>query len=562
MVDTFSSPNPAPTDRPLDGPLHAAAPKTEKPGSNSLERGFFNAAKQIGHNIDLVTFQGRVKDLYKAADSVGVGISLLLKNVFWRRPGEIGTNPAEQFEELAKLFESSTSHEDLKKGAPGPLKTIAEKFKELRDKNVRAESARLFGNRVGDALNFLAQWAIAKTSNNVEQDKLTRVYAEALKQELGVTTLTKEDYKRSANPIISNSVEYYARKGKYRMLPVWLGLVHAIPAIASLFGQKAEKATNWMNDFSGSDLSLGGMAGYYAWYFSKRQKGAFYELDDIWDQTEGITTAENRTINRGVNPGTLVTSEKITKLYDEVSKEQNIPAFEVTDPLTNRIFDQIARYLNHQYQPLLYRVKKPDPKLHEELKGSHFTHADLITLLGTQGIDINDAYATALRMETLARTNIEQYRKVNEAIAANPHPVKSAFASEADFANGLGAYIAKLDAIGEATLGTAWPASYIKNEIRPNIASAYNLTPPPLEPETTISPPDHATHSKLNARDVALDALSHATQETPGTRGDAMLREKADFRTLVGARPGREAPAETHTLRLDQEPQDAKILAL
>lgn len=560
MVDTLSTPTPTTSAPAAADSVRVSQMDDKVKSGNAVSRGIFSVAKQIGHNIDLVTFQGRVKDLYKLGDTIGVAISLGLR-AFHRKFITDPVNPAKNFQEgMRKVAEAAP--ESKMAAMESALQGHSLDMLQAENAKDRKNASILVGNRWADGLNFFAQLGIALTSNAVEQEKLTRVYEKALKQEFGVDKVTKEHLKTSTNPIIRDSAEYYGRKAKYRMAPVFLGLIHAIPMVAKWFGEdKAPyKATKFLEEFSGSDASLGGMAAYYVWYFAKRQRGPFYQLDDLWDQTEGITSAENRSINRGVNPGTLVTSEKITKLYDEVSKEQNLPAFEVTDPLTNRIFDQISRYLNHEYMPLLYRVKKPDTKLHEELEGSHFTHADLVTLFGNKAIDINDAYATAVRLETLARKGIAEYRQVNEELAQVIRPEKNRYATNEQFATALDTYLGKLDAIAERTLGDAWPADYIKTEIRPEIPKNYGVVPTILPPEMRLAGPDRSApvtdpaHSDGPTRAVPSYADAVVLDAT-NLRGklDASMQERNGFRDRVAPQPNRaaETRAETHGERAE-----------
>ena len=506
----------------LNGPLPttAIAPDDRNPVHQPQGLGdrFRATASRVGNNIDLINLYARQKDWYKMFEVAGAVGARFFAHAGAKMFGVLH-KPVEELEALKNTAIRTNSVGKLEEYYSAIAK------EEAHGKKIAGLTA--------DTMNTALQLGISGFSTWWEKETLVRVYEKALQQELGKDVITYKDLSHSKNPIIKNAADYYDRKAMWRMAPDFLGLIKWVPALSKKMGGEAGplyKATQWIekSDFSGIDLALGGKTAYFLWYFIERQTGGHYALLRIWNKTEGVKEEHNRLVNQNVHPGELVTQEEITGLYREVAQDRKLRDFTTDDPLTGRIFEQVARYLNHDYVPQIYKVKRPNVN-HDELEGSNFTHADLVNFFGTAGIDINDAYASALRLEVLARKGRQEYLQLNERIGQLKRPLD---VNAPAFPEAMLHYMDQLDQAGKAVLGDTWPTTYIREEIRPGIMESYHITPP-VPVQQRFSGPEGKKKPAVTPdtiKEIALEALAKQTPETPGTVADLVEKTPTNFR--------------------------------
>ena len=428
--------------------------------------------EMIGNNVDQINLFARMKDTYKIFESISDFVTLF-----------IGANLGYRY--------AKSEHE---------IKSLADEINHNKKINL--------GVKIGvatDVTNTAYQMGLSRYSYWLEKREMQRSYGGIVQEELGLTRpATFEDMKRSQNPIIRDTAHYYTKKNLWRSLPDLAGLIRVVPFILGAVSQKARESNfvQALKLIPGIKLGLGMKTAFFGWYFASRQTGTNYALRRIWDKTEG--QAPNlRSFNHGVLTGELVNSEEITKLYSEYTKDYEKREFTVNDPLTGRIFEQIARQLNYNYMPDLYLAKRAE--LFEEgpnqekgrarkydLMGTNMTHAKLVEFVGSDGVDVDDALLTAIRLEVLARKGVTEYRQLNEQLTNVHRP--STTLSQEEYEQGLIHYFDTLSHYASNALGEAWPPYYVAR-MSDKIINSYLKENPNVTIETSKQLRQHIERS-------------------------------------------------------------------
>lgn len=380
------------------------------------------------------------------------------------------------------------------------------------------KSSAKWGRRA-DGANAIFQGGLSYYSAWLDEKAAVRTYEKAVKEELNLDRpVTFSDLSKSNNPIIHDTAAYYSEKAFQRAWPDAFGLVRFVPLAAkALMGEKGYEATKALEAIPGTTLGLGMKSFFFSWYFTSRKTGTNYEMVRIWNKTEGVSERPNRALNQGVNPGELVTSEDITALYEAYRNDYQKRDFTVDDPLTARLFEQVARYLNHNYIPKLYINKRPDlfdtelnPEIGQErirdLDNTHLTHANLVEFLGTGGFDIDAAIATAIRLEVMAHKGTEAYQAVSKRLETIERPSETLMPEE--YKTKMLDYVNKLNQVAESALGGVWPPTYVKKRINKGIFDSYYKDQPvPADLQHAVDvlfekydhrTPDMTTHAPTN----------------------------------------------------------------
>lgn len=347
---------------------------------------------------------------------------------------------------------------------------------------------------VGDTLNFALQSGISLYSSSTERDMVLRTYKDIAKAELGINDrdIKFRDLKRVKNPIVKEAVDYYTKKSIRRALPDFVGLIRWIPKILFHFnkdlrgmggvdGDSKLTKTLWFvaEKIDGIAALLGSKTFYFVWYFTNRQTGSFYQVEKLWNKTEGITNDSNREVNQNVLTGDFVNRLEIARLYEEFRKENpslRMGQFTVNDPLTNRVFEQTSRYLNHSYQSKLFTISEGDKGLEDMGPGNEkkfFNHAMLVEFIGSGGLRAEDALGSAIRLEVLAvhgrkgvKEGIRKYREVSQILEKIKHPERATALTQEQSILEMQQYFKQLDSVGREYLGKYWPAKYINADMK------------------------------------------------------------------------------------------------
>lgn len=405
-----------------------AEPKTQhtaKSNESVLDR-FRRWGESIFNNIDQINFFGRLKDASKILEAIATGASIYFTS---RAGGE--------------------------------------------EKPVRIRVGRMV-----DALNGIFQIGLSYLSNWDDKIRTVRTYEKLVKEELGLDRpVVFSDLKRSNNPMIRDTAEYYARKSLYRLIPDFFNFIRFIPLGAKALGTKAYNFTQPLEEVPGITASLGLKAVYFGWYFTERQTGSHYVLLNLWNKTEGVSNMSNRALNQNFEPGDFIRWQEVRKLYECLRKEQpqmKLAEFTPDDPLTSRVFEQAARYLNHSYMPKLFAIAEQKEK-QKDLQGKYLSHAMLVDLVGSGGLRVEDALGSAIRLEVMAHygeknnisAGLKEFRRVSEVLNKIKRPTREAYATQDEAVEALHTYFAQLDGIAREFLGDAWPPKYIEEQIKP-----------------------------------------------------------------------------------------------
>ena len=430
--------------------------------------------QRLANNIDPLNLYARLKDYYKGieiavpwiADWVTKSsIEKSQKSTFSRDDLD---NPNKSKEALWQLLEGSQSKSSMNK-----LKT-----------GVAGDTA--FTGVMG-ILSTFSGWA--------EKSQVQRVYGKLAEIEFSKSeaNISFSDLKKSKNPMLREAAEYYGKKSLIRSGTDLFGLVRWFPLLAygaqDKFGKPENESSKLINNKDkGAGKLLNGMANFgdgikllmfaktffFQWYFSSRQTGSFYESKNIWNMTEGVSSAPNRALNENVDSGEFVTRQHITKLYQrfrEENMDMNLQEFTPDDPLASRIFEQTSRYLNHTYMPKLYAISEPAKQY--DLPRKRLTHAMLTELVGTGGLRVEDAIGSVLRLETLAyhgqngvENGIAKYREISTVLDKVVRPERQKFTTQDEAVEAVHSYLKQIDKIGREYLGEYWPPKYVNEELK------------------------------------------------------------------------------------------------
>lgn len=343
---------------------------------------------------------------------------------------------------------------------------------------------RLRIGRIADSVNGVFQIGLSYLSNWDDKSRTVRTYEKLVKEEFDLDrAVTFSDLKHSSNPIIRDTAAYYSRKALYRIIPDLFNFIRFVPLAAKPLGDKAYSALRIMEEIPGLTVSLGAKALYFGWYFTERIEGSHYALKKLWNKTEGISTNTNRQINQNVEPGEFVRWGEISKLYTYLRQEHpqmGLAPFTQDDPLTSRVFEQVARYLNHSYQPKLFNIQESKEK-QEDLKGKYFSHAMLVDFVGAGNLRVDDAIGSAVRLEIMAHygakdnigPSMKKLREANQMLQKVVRPQLKQYASVEEGAQALQTYFTQVSNIAEHFLGDAWPTRYFEKEIKPGYIDYY-----------------------------------------------------------------------------------------
>ncbi len=504
-------------------PIRRNAVATPEPeNEKGITGGLRSIGRRLANNVRLIDLYARGKDGYKIFEMMGPILGSIL-------PSRLrGSNPRDN-EELKNLYSSYNKHRsetvnytnayhDLirdkmnlsaDKKVDFAISKEIEQMDDVKSAKAQSEYSRsqretfeekykaqeillrpeyeyktLKNNLIGDTLNFALQWGISKFSSMSEKDMVVRTYGTLARQELGIHNreIKFSDLKKVSNPIVREAVDYYSKKSLYRFLPDFTGLVRWVPLVAFAVSPKLKSENSLLSKalwtvaekIDGIKLLLGSKTAYFAWYFTNRQTGSFYQVENLWNKTEGIANNSNRLVNQNTLTGDFVTRLEVARLYEEFRKENpdmKMEQFTPDDPLTNVVFEQMARYLNHSYMPKLFAVS--EPKKQDDLPSKNFSHAMMVEIMGTGGIRVEDAIGSALRLEVMAfhgragiEAGINKYREVSKILDKSPHPTREQFATQEEAIEATHQYLRRIDEIGREYLGELWPPKYINEELK------------------------------------------------------------------------------------------------
>lgn len=463
---------------------------------------------RLANNIDPLNLYARLKDYYK-------GIEIIAPlTADWLTRGSVTTyKKSKESKEIGQGFEeihkSLQSIKDLPNDADinqkidhltqkvdglvskEGLDYDGHKVKKAYDK-IEARN-RLGTGVAGDTAFTIVMSTLSNFSGWAEKSQVERVYGKLAEIEFGKSSkeLKFNDLKKSTNPMLREAAEYYGKKSFIRSFTDLFGLVRLIPFLAYKAEDKwgnpnSKKLIN--NTDKGLGKVLNGIANFgegikllmfaktffFQWYFSSRQTGSFYEAKEIWNITEGIASSPNRALNENKLPGEFVTRQQIATLYERFREENpkmNLEQFTPDDPLTSRVFEQTARYLNHTYMPLLFKISEPDKQY--DLPRKRFTHAMLVELVGSGGLRVEDAISSSLRLEVLAyhgrngvREGIAKYRELSTILGKINRPTREQYSSQDEAIEAVHDYLSRIDEIGREYLGDYWPPKYMNEELK------------------------------------------------------------------------------------------------
>lgn len=207
--------------------------------------------------------------------------------------------------------------------------------------------------------------------------------------------VTVEHLLKSKNPIVQISAQYYEKKRNMIYASDVPGLVTSVLAPQH-----------------GVNATMLAKSGFFGWYFMNRKAGSHYAAMDIWNKSEGAKNPKNWAINRGPNPGEEVTANDIIGLYEHFQIEREKPdGFSLRDSISFQLFQQTARYLNHEYlSEFLQKDYGPDVK-HSNLRFSEF-----IEFVGNDGININEPLKGAVLLEVIAKKGVKEFFLAKEEL--------------------------------------------------------------------------------------------------------------------------------------------------
>lgn len=493
----------------FDSHSHTPYPEAEHPPEQSWLR---RKLTQLGNNIGLNDLYRQQKDYYKLIEQIAPWIGPAFKKMADLRAKEdldaaeqkrnlAADDRAQAFEKFkAEPTDASRNEALIKLGEEMQIRH--EERKPLRNEYAAAQRiGNLKTGVLGDSVNFGLQATLSYFSSWWERNKVVSTYKELVQAELpAAREVNFGDLKRSKNPIVHEAAGYYNKKAWLRAMPDFLGLIRIIPLIA--FSKKPSLMTDnsrtssalWKiaEKMDGMNLLLGAKTMFFTWYAFARQTGSFYAAENLWNKTEGIRDLTNRTMNRNVLPGEFVRWQEIRSLYEALREEQpqmKMAEFTINDPLTSRIFEQVARYTNHTYMPKLFAVSSHN-KFQQDLKDKKLTHAMLIDLMGTGGLRVQDAVPSAIRLEVVANAGkdglkaaMTALRKVDTILQKIPRPSRTDYATQEEAGEALFVYFTKLESVAKEFLGDSWPPRYVDKEVIPGYISYYFDGKLP-EPET------------------------------------------------------------------------------
>lgn len=485
--------------------------------------------KQLGNNVRLIDLYARQKDFYKLFEMLGPILAYVfpwdkvegskpkhssgLTEISGRiddargRKTQFATQLQglldEKAERPVRTFFSRRFRNERRAAERGLLQATMDEAQGITDYrtekitvNPRYQLHQLNQGLVGDTLNFGLNIGISQFSAWWEKSTVVRTYEDLIRTELNISGQVKfSDLKKSKNPIVKEAADYYGRKSVIRMLPDFAGLIRWVPRIyfgiqQARYGQDgwAEKSKDsatakfmWQvaDKIKGIPLLIGLKTFFFSWYFLERQTGSFYESENIWNKTEGVAKVPNRALNQNILPGEFVTRQEIATLYVRFREENpgfGLQNFTPDDPLSSRVFEQVARYLNRTYMPKLFAITEPGKQA--DLRDKRLTHAMLIELVGTKGLRVEDAIGSAIKLEILAhygsradehgpKLALKKYHEVSAILDNIPHPQRTDFLTLDDAVEGIRGYYSKMQSIAQEYLGDAWPPHYVEHEIKP-----------------------------------------------------------------------------------------------
>lgn len=464
-------------ENPLDTPtvLRNQALKDKTP-TDDTPSGLIDRIRVYGekmaNNIDPLNLYARLKDYYKGIEIATPWIA------DW-----ITKSSLKQTEKKEFTRKDLDNAENLKDA----VWQMAQKSKTTTDID------KLKTDVAGDTAFTLVMRGLSSFSGWAEKNQVERVYGKLAEIEFGKTEkeLKFTDLKRSKNPMLREAAEYYGRKSFLRSAADWFGLIRLIPLAVYSGQNKWQKDTSkhYINNTDkGVGKFLNGIAkfgdgikflmfaktGFFQWYFGSRQTGSFYEVKEIWNITEGISTSPNRARNENRLPGEFVTRQQIATLYErfrEENPDMNMEQFTPDDPLTSRVFEQTARYLNHTYMPKLFKISEPGKQY--DLPSKRFTHAMMVELVGSGGLRVEDAIGSSLKLEVLAyhgshgvQDGIAKYREVSKVLEKINRPTRDQYASQEEAIQAVHQYLSQIDKLGREYLGEYWPPKYVNEELK------------------------------------------------------------------------------------------------
>lgn len=431
-----------------------------------------NYGSKLANNIDPLNLYARLKDYYK-------GIEIAVPWV-----ADWVTKTSIEKRKTPTLTRADLDNNETMKDA------LWEHIQGSKKKDVLGD---LKTGVAGDTAFTIVMGVLSSFSGWAEKSQVERVYGKLAEIEFGKDSkeLKFNDLKKSKNPMLREAAEYYGKKSFIRSFTDLFGLVRWVPLLAysgqEKFGKDGgEKLIETPN--KGAGKLLGGMANFgdgikllmfaktffFQWYFGSRQTGSFYEAKEIWNITEGISSSPNRALNENRLPGEFVTRQQIATLYErfrEENPELGLEQFTPDDPLTSRVFEQTARYLNHTYMPKLFAISEPNKQ--HDLPRKKFTHAMLVELVGSGGLRVEDAIGSSLKLEVLShhgehslQDGIEKYREVSAILEKVNRPTRDQYGTQDEAIEAVHNYLSRIDEIGREYLGDDWPPKYVNEELK------------------------------------------------------------------------------------------------
>ncbi len=486
----------------------------------------------IGDNIDLVNLFGRQKDYYKLFEfsTPFVASAFMWLGTRSHKSPEVREMGKKIAEVRGKLARGDISDSDFIREFRKSIK-LDEISKKIQ------KPAEFKANLIADVMNGLTLTGISLISSWIEKRENEQLYGDYVKEEKGLSQRAGfKELRKSKNPIIADATAYYARKSRYRMLPNILSFGRVIPAIVRLFDKngfdnnpdKYKWARSLAEKWQGIKISNAGWAAYFTWYIVARKTGSHYEFRRIWDKTEGFSQLPNRALSHGAQPGEEVTRGDISTLYGNLVQESHQKSSGLkpliplgpNDPLTNKLFDRIASYLNYNYIPKLFTDGKNSIDFDDpDYKNTRFSFRDLLHLMGTNGIDVDNAMTSAVKIEALAHRDRKTYDILSSRLDNIPRPHGRDFATTAEAVKSMSDYLDAVDKEARLALGDDWPPEYIRDEnFRQRIIDSFAERELGIKPERKSHPvvmENTSRHSNRHSNNATPTGFSTRIDSVP-----------------------------------------------
>lgn len=432
-------------------------------------------------------------------------------------------------------------------------KGLSEKSGESTDNSEIQRRAKQRSTMLTDGVNGSINVGISAISNKAESDSVLRVYGGAVKKELGLERdVTYDDLLKSKNPMVARAASYYKSKGSLRVLsdlPFFGGtIVGAIDEAND--GKLLKNADPWVVDIAKSSAYWGLLAKtvYHAWYFVFRFAGSFYRARELWHATAAAEDPEfqNKFADRKVFE--FASGKDVFEMQRWFADEEGHTSFSPKDPISKRIADRAAEYLNwsHLRTMVITDVLEKDKEggvakgkaLEQDMDGVSFKHEDLVNFIGFGGFQINEVRKSALRLEVFAHKGYDEFQRANALLHQIQRPRVDDYISPESYGSALSRYENAVDMIGKELLGSKWPPAWFDKQVQNLQAFGFpEFEAPVLEKSPGIAE-KIASKAEKSARSFAESVEKHAKPNSIDSTPQGIRQQPRTGMTLV---PG-EAP--------------------